>query len=191
MKYYTILSLEDLVYTDENGKVCLEEWRFIKGYEGIYEISNLGRAKSLNYNKTKQVKVLKQGLGSNGYLTICLYKSGTKFTKTVHSLVAKTFILNPYNKSDVNHKAKDGDKTRNTVSNLEWNTESENSQHSYDNNFSIASKGECYKSKLTEKEVLEIRNNNSGITQKAMAELYSVDRVTISDIKRRKSWKHI
>jgi len=189
MEYYKNLKLEDLFYINDDGLVCCEEWKSINNYEGLYEISTLGRAKTLNYNKTKEIRILKQGLGSKGYLTICLYRLGTKFTRTVHSLVAKTFIPNPDNKPDVNHKK--GIKTDNRFFMLEWNTESENSQHSYDNFFSVAAKGESYKSKLTEKEVLEIRNIKKPFLQKDIAIQYGVDRVTISDIIRRKSWKHI
>jgi hypothetical protein len=191
MEYYKNLSLESLFYINDDGLVYQEEWKGIKYYEDRYQISTLGRVKTLNYNKTKEIRILKQGLGSNGYLTVSLYKLDSKLTKTVHSLVAKTFILNSKNKSDVNHIGKDGNKTKNIVSNLEWATESENSQHSYDNNLSKAAKGESYKSKLNEWQVIEIRNTNTPFTHKQLAVKYGISRVTITDILRRKSWKHI
>lgn len=96
----------------------MEQWRDIQGYEGMYQISNYGNVKSLNYNKTKQEKILKFGKNYKGYLQVHLCKDGKMKTFTVHRLVANAFIPNPNELSDVNHK--DEDKTNNVVENLEW-----------------------------------------------------------------------
>lgn len=89
-----------------------EIWKPIKGYEGLYEVSNLGRVKSLRRNS-----ILKAVL-HNGYLIVSLRNNGITQQCRVHRLVAEAFILNPYNLPCVNHK--DEIKTNNKVDNLEW-----------------------------------------------------------------------
>ena len=96
-----------------------EEWRPVKGYEGLYEVSNMGRVKSLH---ASQEIILKQGEYPNGYMGANLSKDGTANMKLVHRLVAIAFIQNPNNYEEVNHK--DGNKKNNTVDNLEWCTRS-------------------------------------------------------------------
>lgn len=99
-----------------------EIWKDIKGYEDIYQISNLGRVKSVETDR-----ILKGCKTSNGYLIVSLYKNSVMSTKKIHRLVADAFIQNPENKPQVNHI--DENKTHNMVSNLEWMTAKENSNH--------------------------------------------------------------
>ena len=102
----------------------MEIWKDIEGFEGLYQVSSLGKVKSLNFNHTKKEKILKHGSSKEGYLRVNLCKEGKVTTHTVHRLVAQAFIPNPDNKSQVNHK--DEDKTNNKVENLEWVTNKEN-----------------------------------------------------------------
>ena len=113
-----------------------EEWRPVKGYEGIYEVSNLGRVRSLDRVskfKTGRVvpiagRVMKTGLHYKGYERLMLSDgSGREISKFVHRLVAEAFIPNPDGLPEVNHK--DEDKTNNRPENLEWCSHIANSQH--------------------------------------------------------------
>ncbi len=92
-----------------------EVWKDIDGYEGEYQVSNLGRVRSL-----KSSIVLKPMVATNGYLVVCLWKDNVQRKYCIHRLVALAFIPNPENLSDVNHI--DEDKKNNVVSNLEWCT---------------------------------------------------------------------
>ena len=95
-------------------------WRDVKGYEGLYYVSNMGDVKNKNGRAMKQRKV-------KGYNMVNLTKNGVAKGETVSRLVAKAFIPNPYNKKEVNHI--DENKLNNHVSNLEWVTPKENSNH--------------------------------------------------------------
>lgn len=104
-----------------------ETWRDIPGWEGIYQISNLGRVKSCKVVPSGKVMRLSNKTGD--YIRIVLQKKGRKNeTHLVHRLVAKLFLPNPSNLPVVNHK--DGNKQNNSVSNLEWCTNSYNVRHS-------------------------------------------------------------
>lgn len=92
-----------------------EIWCPIKGYESMYEVSDKGRVRSLKFGKER---ILKPGRNPEGYLLVVLCKNGERKAYKVHRLVAKTFIPNPDNLPQVNHK--DEDKTNNSVINLEW-----------------------------------------------------------------------
>lgn len=98
-----------------------EIWKTIEGYENLYEISNLGRIKN---NKGY---IMKQKPSKDGYVRILLFKDGHYKGKYVHILVAKAFIPNPENKSEVNHI--DANKSNNKADNLEWVTRTENHYH--------------------------------------------------------------
>ena len=99
-----------------------EVWKDIEGYEGLYEVSNLGRVKSLH---GLSEKIMKNSNGSGGYQKLSLTKNKIPKNFFVHRLVAQAFIPNPESKPEVNHI--DEDKTNNRVDNLEWMTHIENS----------------------------------------------------------------
>lgn len=104
-----------------------EIWLPIAGYTGLYEVSSLGRVRSLDYRHDGRVQVLKPITHANGYLQVTLYKDGKCKKCTVHRLVAEAFLPNVEGLSQVNHK--DECKTNNAVSNLEWCTASYNLQY--------------------------------------------------------------
>ena len=96
----------------------MEIWKDISGYEGLYQVSNLGRVKSLDYNHTGREKIMKPSVDKNGYLYVCFRKNGVKKWYKLHRLVAQAFISNPNNYPQVNHK--DENPFNNFVNNLEW-----------------------------------------------------------------------
>lgn len=111
-----------------------EIWKPIKGYEGLYEISNLGRVKSLSRvtphnGRVYPTKILKPHINTKKYLDVELSQNGLKQRYRIHRLVAETFIPNPNNKPQVNHI--DCDKSNNRVDNLEWCDNSENQRHAF------------------------------------------------------------
>ncbi|WP_304612688.1 NUMOD4 domain-containing protein [Paramuribaculum intestinale] len=122
-----------------NSTNTKEEWRDIPGYDGLYQVSSLGRVKHLavkatpgsgRYAKTETIR--KQNFMKNGYLVVDLYKDNIRKTWLVHRLVALTFIPNPDDLPYVNHI--DSNRANCALSNLEWCTASQNIQHSYDAN---------------------------------------------------------
>ena len=110
----------------------IEEWRPVKGYEGLYEVSNLGRVKSLvvcRWGKyTERDLILKaQKNPRTGRYAVGLHMGGKTKLATVYRLVATAFVNGSDGKSEVNHI--DGDKTNDVASNLEWVTGQENKAH--------------------------------------------------------------
>lgn len=119
-------------------KLNIEIWMNIEGLEGIYQVSSLGRVRSLDRTiKVKSVygtqeraykgRVLAQRDDKDGYKRVSLTCDGKLVTFQVHRLVAEAFIPNPKNKAEVNHK--DSNKKNNHLDNLEWNTRQENARH--------------------------------------------------------------
>lgn len=104
----------------------IEIWKDIEEYGGRIQISNLGNIKSYKTNRN-----LKTVIKNSGYKKVSITFKTVSKTFMIHRLVAITFILNPENKPQVNHK--DGNKLNNCIDNLEWVTSSENLKHAWDN----------------------------------------------------------
>ena len=180
----------------ENQK---EIWKDVPGYEGLYQVSSLGNVKSCsrirkggrhNCVRTYKEKQLKTTKSPYGYIYVQLY--GENHTKKyfTHRLVALAFIPNLENKPSVNHI--NGIKHDNRVENLEWVTHSENTKHAFNTNLIKIKHGEdSNNSKLTEKQVLEIRKYQGIISQAKLGEIYGVGQDTICRIMTRRNWKHI
>lgn len=175
----------------------IEEWKDIQGYEGYYQVSNLGRVKSVSRtrlgNKKSVIsvpeKILKGGI-TRGYRTVILCIDSKIKSFSIHRIVANAFIDNPYNKSQVNHI--DGIKLNNTVDNLEWTTAQENTQHAWDNGLSRSVKGSDHPfSKLSMYEVIELRKiiNSVIYSQRTIANVYNIDQAIISRLKNNKIYK--
>ena len=102
----------------------IEQWKNIVDYPD-YEISNLGRVRSLKFGKEV---ILSPGMRNDGYLLVNLWKNGEKKGFLVHRLVAQAFIPNPFNYPCINHK--DHNRQNNNVENLEWCTAQYNVEYS-------------------------------------------------------------
>lgn len=180
-----------------------EIWKDIVGYEGFYQVSNLGRVKSLDRTfERKDGKpyfqkgcIIKLKANIHGYKQVNLYRIGKRKTITIHRLVATTFINNEYGKPEINHK--NGIKTDNMVYNLEWVTRKENVVHAHNNDLAHIRKGEDVNfSKLNKKQIYEIRElydnrlkNNTSV--KEIANMYNITKGYVYMIGKRYYWKHL
>lgn len=174
------------------------EWRAIKGYEGLYEVSNTGLVKSLEKrvdsgkcHRRWRVQILSHGTDSKGYLRVSLSKNGVTKTHKIHRLVAQAFIPNPDNLPQVNHI--DGNKTNNRVDNLEWCSQSENMRHACKTGLKRNDGEFNTQSKLTEADVRYIRAvykaRDKEFSTVALAKKYGVHRKTISRVVTGKYWR--
>lgn len=186
-----------------------EVWKDVFGYEGLYQVSNFGRVKSLDRLETIKCrwggealrpvkgKILIPRVHSNGYLRVGF---GRKKDVYIHRLVAQAFIPNPDNKPQVNHK--DMNKKNNSVENLEWCTQKENNVHSYEtrcvsNEFMrIIATCENHKisalkrRRFTLKQVNEIRTLLSlGVSHKKISEIFNCSRQLIDTISKNKDYE--
>ena len=171
-------------------------WKPLVGYEQYYQISSEGEIKSVarlvkngpNSTMIKPEKILKQQKNKNGYLQVTLCVDNIKKVEYVHRLVALTFLPNPNNLPTINHK--DGVKTNNCVTNLEFATYCENNQHAYDTG--LHGKNEKhYLARLSKENVADIRRSGKCGTYAAIAEKYGVSKATVRDVLLGKTWKNI
>lgn len=161
------------------------------GYEGLYEVSDLGRVKSLGRtiqihreNYTTRVwkeKILKPKISSK-YHRVWLCTGSNKRIYGIHRLVAEAFIPNPENKPQVNHI--DGNPANNLLSNLEWVTQSENTRHAVSIGRKLGLRGEkCPTSKVTDIQRLEILAlYECGLRQTYIGNCYGISQGAVSYI---------
>jgi hypothetical protein len=179
--------------------MATEIWRSVVGfdgfYEGTYEISSLGRVRSIDRvlasGNFAKGRIRTQLLDIGGYPVVGLYKDGKGNQRKVHRLVALAFIPNPDNKPVVNHR--DGNKQNNSVENLEWVTNRENTNHAYQNGLIKAAKGEKNsQAKLTVELVSKAKELYAlGWTYKAIGELIGVGGNQVSRIIKGTRWGHL
>ncbi len=172
-----------------------EIFKPIKGYECYYEISNLGRVKSLpkvwSVGKKKET-ILKNGHRKTGYDFVVLCIDKIKKYASVHRLVAEHFCDKIDGCNVVNHI--NSNKLDNRAKNLEWTTSSGNSIHGFKYGFRKGMKGGIHhNSKLTDTQILDIKEmyKKGNISQEAIGKIYGVKQTQISRIVLGKRWNHI
>ena len=178
-----------------------KEFRTIVGYEGLYSVSQDGQVKSVSRTKTTyggarhipvKERILSTVCDRGGYPVVHLSKNGKARQISVHRLVASAWIGQPpAGKPHINHK--DGQKTNNHASNLEWCSPAENFSHAVSTGLHASSVGSSnIKAKLTDDDVLYIRSlpYSRGLINE-LAGRFKVTRLCIGRIRRRVSWTHI
>lgn len=164
-----------------------EEWKDINGYEGLYQVSNMGNVRAVFY---KTVPYREKAIFKNqkGYCRVNLVRNKKTKAMAVHRLVAIHFIKKPDHLNEVNHK--NGNKDDNRHTNLEWSNRSMNVSHMWGTGLRKKVIGEKnHKSKLKEKEVIEIIEGYSdGFSASDIAKYYKVSRSTIFNILSGRSW---
>lgn len=181
----------------------MERWKDVNGYEGVYQISDHGRLRSLDrYVRRGRFSLFKKGCeivlhkDRSGYHRFRLRKNGAGETVKIHRLVAEHFLNSEPGKKVINHK--DFNKTNNHYLNLEWCTVAENNKHYRENEKVVVLKAlEHGMSKLNIEQILTILTlpkdkpgvkNKTGFSALDLANLYSVHPSTIHSIRQRRSY---
>lgn len=179
----------------------IEQWKPIRGFTGLYEVSDLGRVRSLSrltriHNGFRQHtgRILKPALDKDNYLYIGLHKNGVQTTCLVHRLVGRAFLSNPEHKPRINH-IKSNETWNNRVSNLEWATAQEDADWRVAQNRQAHVRVRGSKNghaNLTEAEVKQMRRlRSSGLSTYALARMFGTARSNVSMIVRGKGWVHV
>jgi predicted XRE-type DNA-binding protein len=170
-----------------------EIWKQVKGYEGVYSVSNKGRVRSdRKCTNTSKGKIIKYSLNGRGYPSVSLCKNNIKKTKKLSHIVTEAFIGKRPEKLQVNHI--DGNVLNSHIRNLEYVTQAENTQHAYDNNLIKHPTGEdWHNTKLKKDQVFRIRKmyKDGVLSQYKIAKMFNVTQTCISLIIRRVNLAHL
>lgn len=184
-----------------------EFWVDVLGYEGLYQVSSFGRVKSLErfpvgkdfVKRRVNQLILKPTLFNNGYFAVSLRRDDKTTKFSVHRLVALSFIPNPENKPQVNHK--NGIKSDNGIDNLEWATSSENINHALKNGLIRDQSGDERPWWRGEKNPVSVLNDNlvhnirgmysNGVKMTEIAKVHNLNYSTVRSVCYKQSWKHI
>ena len=176
----------------------VEIWKEIKDTNKLYFVSNLGNVKSFKNGKEK---ILSKNINNSGYALVHIIVNGVHKNCTIHRLSALSFLLNPNNHPEVDHK--DEDKSNNKLSNLQWISKKDHNIKSYDarvaankkvNTGHTRTRGEgSGTSKLKNADVLRIRElySNEEYNKADLSRMYNVSFMCITKIIRRDTWFHI
>lgn len=187
----------------------MEIWKDVVGYEGLYQVSNIGRIKSMRRGIIyKDVEICRNGFKSTfihpvrerimkqhsygtGYKQIMLSNKGTKSSPAVHRLVISAFVGPLPDGCQVNHK--DGNKSNNRVENLEYVTARENMMHAKMTGLWDLRGERNSNTELSKDDIVNIRRDYSPrkISSRFLARKYNVNKSTILNIIHRRTWGHI
>lgn len=177
----------------------MENWMYIVGYEGLYQVSTLGRVRSLDRVITRgglrsgdlplKGKIKEQTSNKDGYKKVTLCARGLGETKLVHRIVAEAFLPNKYNLPLVLHR--DDVPYNNRVDNLKWGTQQDNMDDMVSKGRQI--RGEDHPgTSVTDLDVLFIRYwCNTGYGDRAVSEVFNIGRKAVNRIKLRRTWRHV
>ena len=176
-----------------------EVWKDIPGFKDSYQVSNMGRVRSVDRVVTykngrvgkHRGRVLKPGVNTRGYEYLALYNDTGRNNKTIHRLVLETF--KPHvNMIDLQVNHIDGDKLNNHLTNLEWVTARDNMLHAYDMGLIKKRSEDSHYAKLSNVDVLEILQRlDNGELQRDIALDYGVGRRCITDINTGATWRAV
>lgn len=167
----------------------MEEWKPITGYEGLYEVSNLARIKSLaRFSISRDGRkprfmnemIMKPGLNSKKYYITVLRKDGIGKCILVHRIMAIEFLPNPEKKECINHK--DGNRSNNSLENLEWCTQGENQKHAYATG--LASRNRKRPNKVLYPDVIKAIQE-SNLHYKELCKIYNIHSSTVFNARRK------
>lgn len=171
-----------------------EQWRDVRGYEGRYQVSSLGRVRSLERPRSAdprrpggvRERIMSSRPNHGGYLYVCLSKNGVKKNGFIHSMVALAFLGDRPEGMQICHR--DGDRTNNTPSNLRYDSCAGNLADRYMHGTApVGSRNS--NAMLDEKAVAQILSDER--KYRVIAEAHGVAYATVKDIKQRRRWKHV
>lgn len=173
------------------AEIKQEQWKHVVGYEGFYEISNIGRVKRLPRLSHQIATIVNPILTPYGYFICSLGKNKKHRNYFIHRLVAIAFIENPRNCSDVNHL--DGDRKNYKLENLEWCTRGENHKHAFRTGLRHQNGDKNQSRKLNSRHVKEIvsRYTPNVYTREMICQDYHIDISTVRDILNGESWSTV
>jgi hypothetical protein len=165
-----------------------EEFKDVVGFEDLFTVSNFGNVFSKRSNR-----ILKQYKNANGYFVVATRIGGRKGVAKcfkVHRLVAEAFITNSCNKPCINHR--DGVKTNNSVTNLEWVTHSENSLHAVKNKLTNYVKGELHPHSVLKQDDVELIRHllKKSLGYRKIAKKLGLSVGAVSGVVYNRNWKH-
>lgn len=172
-----------------------EEWRDVIGYEGMYQVSSLGRVRSCltTASKTRQtwhlLSLSRNGKESYAPMKVGLKRRGTHKNRTVHSLVLEAFVGPRPAGYEGSHL--DGNPAHNYVTNLKWETPSENCMRKEEHGTLLRGRDNRGCAKLTEEQVLEIRRLDGTMPRTHIAKRFKIDPSNVKKICDRRSWRYL
>lgn len=168
-----------------------EEWRDVVGYDGYFQVSNMGRVRGVKRKYGKE-RVLSPATNKYRYKVVCLCVNYVQKTALVHQLVMDAFVGKTPEGLEINHK--NGDKGDNRLENLEFCTPRENMLHSYRELGRLSARGERNgMAKIAEEDVVEIKRllASGEYSFRSLATMFGLSPASIADIKAGRTWRHI